>query len=116
DSQPVTASMKSSPAQVQGGETFEVRVNIEIAAAHYLYASNAVGKPFTPVTLRLALPRGIEPVGHWVAPTPIPRKSEFVYADSILFRHALKVSSNVPEGRVSITSELQYQACTEELC
>jgi hypothetical protein len=114
---PVTAAMEIVPADVQKGGIAEIQVRLEIAGAHYIYATNVVGKPFIPVSLNVNLPDGIEFSGGWVAPAPDRTKTgELVYTDSVSFRRSLRVGSNVPAGPVSIRGELRYQACTEELC
>jgi hypothetical protein len=66
---PVTAAMEIVPAEVRKGGTAEIHVRLEIAGAHYIYASNVVDKPFIPVSLNVTLPDGIESSGGWVART-----------------------------------------------
>jgi len=109
--------MKSALPEVRAGEKFEILVRVEIAGAHHIYASNVAGKPFIPTTLDVTLPRGVEALGKWIGPEPTRRRNgELVYTDSVLFHRSLKVRANVPPGLLSIKGELQYQACTEELC
>jgi hypothetical protein len=115
--QPVTATMETIPSEVGAGDTCEILVRVKIAAAHHVYASNIVGKPFIPITISLTLPKDVEALGDWIGPEPVLRKNgEFVYTDSALFRRRLRVGVNVPPGPLSIKSEMRYQACTEELC
>lgn len=116
-SQPLTAAMNSSSPEVVAGERFEIVVRIKIAAAHHIYASNLVDKPFIPATVDLALPRGVETLGDWSGPEPTrARNGAFIYVDSVVLRRPLRIRANVPSGVLSIKGELHYQACTEELC
>src|SRR5678816_1328732 len=38
---PVTATMKATAAEVKSGDTFDILVQVEIAVAYHLYASNS---------------------------------------------------------------------------
>jgi hypothetical protein len=115
--QPVVAVMEIIPAKVRKGGTGEILVRLEIAAAHRIYSTNVVGKPFVPISLKVTLPGGIESSGGWVAPVPDRTKTgELVYTDSASFRRPFRVGSNVATGPLSIKCELLYQACTDELC
>ena len=114
---PVTAVMETVPPEVRAGGTFELLVRVEIADVHYIYASNAAGKPFTPTTLNVTLPAGVEVLGDWTGPEPTrKRNGDFIYTDSVSFHRPLRVRANVPAGALSMKGELHYQACTEELC
>ncbi|GEM_PF-3066472 len=116
-SRPVTAVMEIIPAEIRKAGSAEVQVRLAIAGAYYIYVSNAVGKPFTPVSLTVMLPDGIEFSGGWLASAPERTKTgELVYTDSVTFRRPLRTGSNAPVGRLFIRGEVHYQACTEELC
>jgi len=115
--EPVTAAMKTDQPTARPGDTFDVMVCVRIAGGHHIYSTNAVAGPFTPTTLNLVVPAGLEPVGGWIVPSPATTKTgQRVYTDSLLFRRSLKVRLNTPPGVLSIKGELRYQACTEELC
>ena len=117
DDQPVTATMEVTPGELTAGQTFQLIVHVDVASAHHIYATNSIGKPFIPTTLSVTLPSGVEAVGPWIVPEPIRRRNgDLIYTDSILFRRSARLHLNIPVGRLSISGDLRYQACTEELC
>lgn len=115
--QPVMGTMTSWPDRLQAGAVFELRVSVKIASAHHIYASNALGSPFVPATLNVALPDGVEDLGTWTGPEPKrSRGGEYIYTDTVEFRRSFKLQTNVPPGSMSIRGEFHFQACTDELC
>ena len=116
-SEPVTAVMTFQPKRASVGQTVELLVHIRIACAHFIHANETAGGPFVPVAVNTTLPAGVEPVGDWQAPTPEKgRGTSTVYRDSVLLRRSLRVVSNSLPETLTVTGELQYQVCTEELC
>lgn len=115
--QPVMGTMTSLPDRLQAGDAFELRVSVKIDSAHHIYASNTVRSPFVPATLEVALPDGVEALGTWNGPEPKrSRGGECIYTDTVEFRRAFRLQTNVPPGSMSIRGEFRFQACTDELC
>jgi len=115
--EPVTAVMSIRPQRVSVGETAEVLVNIRIAEAHFIHASDDPGGPFVPVAVKMTLPEGVEFAGDWQLPTPEKgRGNSLVYYNLTRLRRSLRVVSNSTSENLTITAELQFQACTDELC
>jgi DsbC/DsbD-like thiol-disulfide interchange protein len=109
--------MQVDRSGLRAGESFELLVRLRIAGEHHINPLNEAEKPFIPTTLKLTLPEGIESVGDWTAPEPgKARSGAKIYTDSVLFRRRLKILENAKQGTLSLKGELEYQACTSELC
>ena len=87
-SEPVTAVMTIRPERASVGETVEVLVHIRIASAHFIHAKDDAGGPFVPVVVNTTLPKGVEPVGDWQAPTP-----EKGRGNSLVYRNSARVAT-----------------------
>ena len=115
--EPVTAVMTIRPDRAVAGETVEVLVRIRIASAHFIHAPGEAGGPFIPVSVNATFPAGLEPIGDWRFPPPEKgRGSALVYRDSVVLRRSLKVVSSPRPEPLTVTGELRYQVCTDELC
>ena len=115
--EPVTAAMTIQPNRAAIGETVEVLVRVRIASAHFIHAPGEAGGPFVPVAVNVTLPAGVEPVGDWQLPPPEKgRGNSLVYRDSVVLRRSLKVVSSSAPETLTVTGELRYQVCTDELC
>jgi Disulphide bond corrector protein DsbC len=116
-SEPVTAVMTIRPKRATVGETALVLVHIRIASAHFIHAKDDAGGPFVPVAVNVTLPEGVEPIGDWQAPTPENgRGNSRVYRNSVVLRRSVKVVSSSAPETLTVTGELRYQVCTDELC
>jgi len=114
---PLTASMEATPGGLMAGRTFQIVVHVTVADAHYIYATNSIGKPFVPTTLDVTFPAGVEAAGPWILPEATRRRNgDLIYTDSISFVLPARLKMNIPSGRRAIAAKLLYQACTEELC
>jgi hypothetical protein len=117
ETEPVTAAMRVDHQTVCEGETFRLLVKVRIAGGHYIYGTNAVQGPFTPLKMKLFLSGTLEPAGDWVVPEPtVTRTGERVYISQVLLWQPLRVRLNTPTQTLSIKGELLCQACSEELC
>ena len=115
--EPVTAAMGFDPPRVRAGETLEVLVRVCIAGGFHIYGTGSVAGPFAPTTLKLNLPRELQPAGDWIVPRPnFTSSGESGYTDSVLFRRRVKVKLNALEQLLSIKGEFSFQACDEESC
>jgi hypothetical protein len=116
-SEPVTAVMTIQPERASVGETIELLVHIRIASAHFVHAKDDAGGPFVPLTVNSALPEEVEPIGDWRVPTPEKgRGNSQVFRSSVVLRRLLKVVSGSAPATLTVTGELEYQVCTDELC
>jgi hypothetical protein len=115
--EPVTAGMQADRSVLSAGETFRILVRLRIAGGHYIYSTNTPHGPFTPLTLKVVLPAGLEPAGDWMAPRPtVTKAGEEIYTDSALLWRRVRVRLNAPTGSLSIKGELRCQACAEDVC
>jgi hypothetical protein len=116
-SEPVKAVMEIRPDVAVPGSVIEVLVKVRIARAHYLHAENGSDKTFTPVAIKSELPEGLEPISDWQLSEPTKIHGALVgYLDSILLKRTLNILPNARQQSVVFTADLQYQACTDEMC
>lgn len=114
-SNPVTASMVIRPTEAGAGDTVELVVQVRIAGAHYVHARPH--ETFTPVAMNLELPAGLEAVGDWEFPTPEKANgNDSVYRNSVQLRRSLKVLPNTLLKMMTVSGELRYQVCNDEVC
>jgi len=115
--QRVVADLEITPSEAQAGDMVEAIVRVKIATGHFIYATNAPEIPFSPLTVDLVLPAGVEPAGEWTGPEPRSSiKGTRVYTDSLQFRRPLRLPANTSAKHLAITGELRFQACTLEMC
>lgn len=116
--EPVTVAMKTDRPSARPGEVFEITVRARIAEDHHIYAANAANsKTFTPTTLKLTLPDGVETASEWSMPvTTQAADGEYIFTNSVTFHRSLKVRADAAGGPLSINGELKCQACNGQLC
>jgi hypothetical protein len=116
-SHPVAASAELLPAKVRTGETLDLVVRVQAAPTWHIYAVNGSNGPGVPTTLALRLPAGIESVGQWACPKPIPGSDQqMIYEGTVEFRRSLRVETAAAPGRIEVACELGYQACDPHAC
>ncbi len=116
--EPVTATMVLQPATLTPGSDAILIVSVRIARAHFVHAPNIKpGEPWIPLEMKMSLPDGIEFAGDWQFPPGEKGSGDSpVYRDSVLLRRALRVRAIPPSSVASLSGELRYQACNDELC
>jgi hypothetical protein len=114
--EPVTFAIKTDPAEVKPGDTFQVLVRVRIAKGHHIYAAVPKSKAFTGTSISLRLPPGVEAISDWSEPAAVrAQDGELVYTNSILYGRSFKLSPTAV-GPVWLKGEVHYQACNDQLC
>ncbi len=116
---PIVWSVASSPARVEQGATFTVRLNAEIPAGWHLYSTTQ--GPGGPVPTRIVpvAGGGFLSAGRVTAPDPeIAHDANFdilteTYLDAVSFTVPLR--ARMP-GAQSLTLSVTYQTCTDRYC
>ncbi len=114
---PVSASASLSPANVRSGEELDIVIRVKTAATWHIYAIGKSGGPGVPATLKLTLPKGVEAKADWACPDPIRASDgQKAYEGAVEFRRRLRIGADVSTGRIDVSCELGYQACTPFSC
>ena len=113
----VQLGMGFAPAPARAGETVTLLVKIQIAPAWHIYSTNQIAGPYTPTTLKLALPNGISAVGDWIVPTPKkdPKHSLLIYEGTVVFGRRLRIAPGAA-GALKVSCDFGYQTCDAQTC
>jgi hypothetical protein len=114
---PVVAEAELSPSKAEAGEALNLVVRVKIAPTWHIYSAGGSGGPGIPTTLKLKLPKGVEPEGEWTHPESIPASDgQKIYEGSVEFRRKLRVDRDAARGTIRVTCEFGYQACDPRSC
>jgi len=115
--EPVRAAMQASADSVTPGGQFEVLVQARVFSDFHIYGLDPKVSPFSPTSLKLTLPDGLEAVGDWTGPSPARDKAGVeIYTGAAVFRRALKARAGAAPKKCSIGVELEYQVCNDDMC
>ncbi|AGA28364.1 protein-disulfide reductase DsbD domain-containing protein [Singulisphaera acidiphila] len=114
---PVVACAEVSPGQVQAGESLDLVVRVRMAPNWHIYAADGTSAPGFPTTLKLTLPKGVEPERGWTYPEPSRGiDGQRIYEGTVEFRRKLRVDREAARGSVVVSCEFGYQACDLRSC
>lgn len=123
--EPVEVTASLSDPNVEPGGTIELIVRVKMAPGWHIYSANRPTGIGMPTTLELMLPKDVEVAGEWSYPESIPELSPdifageeptFIHEEIVVFSRPLKIGSATPPGRLLVTCELGYQACSITSC
>jgi len=121
---PIEWSVKQAPKQaLKAGETFELRVAVEIPEGWHIYS---ITQPEGgPIPTRISLPDGqpFEMSGVVEGPTPKVMRDESFGMDvetyegpEAVFTVPVKVATNAGPGRSTLLITAYFQSCNEKMC
>jgi hypothetical protein len=117
----VTASTTADPSEPRIGQTFTVRIDVQIGTDWHIYAIDRPTGPSVPTSIDFELPKPLEWVGDWKGPEPTldeshPEEPSFIYQGSVAFQRQVRVAGNAPPGPMTLQGLLHYQACNKVSC
>ncbi len=100
---PIVVEAGLSPVKVHPGETLEFIISVKLAPAWHIYAAQGSDGPSVATTLKLTLPKGVEPDGEWAYPDPVRgKKGQMIYEGTLEFRRKLRVEKAAAQGPIDL--------------
>jgi hypothetical protein len=118
DADPVEAAVGVGQAVVRAGDTFELTVDLAIAAPFEIQDRHAP-PPAIATTVELTLPAGFRAIGGWQAPPPMRSQwpdGHAVYAGDVAFVRQVRADKGVKPGQYEIGCAIRYQPCNDRHC
>jgi DsbC/DsbD-like thiol-disulfide interchange protein len=117
----VTASAVADPLTARVGETFTIRVDVQIESGWHIYAIDRPTGPSVPTSINFELPKSLAWDGDWTGPEPRlddanPQEPSFIYEGSVAFSRQVRVARDAHAGLVSLRGSFHYQACNKFSC
>jgi len=117
----VTASTTVDPPKLHAGDTFTVRVDVQIESGWHIYAIDRPTGPSIPTSINFELPKTLAWEGDWTGSEPTlddahPDEPSFIYTGSASFSRRLRVAQTAAPGTVTLRGNLHYQACDKFSC
>jgi hypothetical protein len=117
----VTASATVEPSEPHIGQTFTVRIDVQIGNDWHIYAIDRPTGPSVPTSIEFELPKPLEWAGEWKNPEPTldeshPEEPSFIYHGSVTFQRQVRVARDAPPGPTALHGALHYQACNKVSC
>ncbi|HUE15147.1 MAG TPA: redoxin domain-containing protein [Planctomycetaceae bacterium] len=118
---PVTASTNADKTELRSGDTFQLAVEVEVAAGWHIYSIDRPAGVAVPTKIAFELPQGLEWDGKWISPDPSLDASSagdpsFVHEGKVAFRRRVRVARGAPAGRLVLHGTLHYQTCGRFSC
>jgi len=118
---PVNASATVDRPTVRAGDTFTVRVEVQIESGWHIYAIDRPTGPSIPTSFNFELPKSLAWDGDWTGSEPTlddahPDEPSFIYTGSASFSRRLRVAPGAAPGAVTLRGNLHYQACDKFSC
>jgi hypothetical protein len=117
----VTASATVEPSEPRVGQTFTVRIDVQIGNDWHIYAIDRPTGPSVPTSIEFELPKPLEWVGEWKGPEPTldeahPEEPSFIYQGAVKFQRQVRVAGTAAPGPITLQGSLHYQACNKVSC
>jgi hypothetical protein len=117
----ITASATADRSKLHAGETFTIRVDVQIESGWHIYAIDRPTGPSIPTSINFELPKTLAWDGDWTGSEPTlddahPDEPSFIYAGSASFSRRLRVAQAATPGAVTLRGSLHYQACDKFSC
>jgi hypothetical protein len=117
----ITASATVDPPTARAGDTFTVRVEVQIESGWHIYAIDRPTGPSIPTSFNFELPKNLAWDGDWTGSEPAlddahPDEPSFIYMGSASFSRRLRVAPGAAPGAVTLLGNLHYQACDKFSC
>ena len=117
----VTASATVEPSEPHVGQTFTVRVDVQIGNDWHIYAIDRPTGPSVPTSIDFKLPKLLEWAGDWKGPEPTldeshPEEPSFIYHGSVTFQRQVRVARDASPGPIALHGALHFQACNKASC
>ncbi len=117
----VTPSATVDPPTVHAGDTFTIRVDVQIESGWHIYAIDRPTGPSIPTSINFELPKTLAWEGDWTGSEPTfddahPDEPSFIYTGSASFSRRLRVAPGAAPGAVALRGNLHYQACDKFSC
>jgi hypothetical protein len=117
----LTTSVTVDRSTVRAGDTFTVRVDVQIDSGWHIYAIDRPTGPSIPTSINFELPKTFAWDGDWTGSEPAlddahPDEPSFIYTGSASFSRRLRVAQGAAPGAVTLRGNLHYQACDKFSC
>jgi DsbC/DsbD-like thiol-disulfide interchange protein len=117
----VTASATVDRSTLRAGDTFTVRVEVQIESGWHIYAIDRPTGPSIPTSINFELPKTLAWDGDWTGSEPTlddahPDEPSFIYTGSASFSRRVRVAQGASSGAVTLRGNLRYQACDKFSC
>jgi hypothetical protein len=117
----ITASATVDPPTARAGDTFTVRVEVQIESGWHIYAIDRPTGPSIPTSFNFELPKNLAWDGDWTGSEPAlddthPDEPSFIYTGSVSFSRRMRVAQGAAPGAVTLRGNLHYQACDKFSC
>ena len=118
---PVTASATVDRPTVRTGDTFTVRVEVQIESGWHIYAIDRPTGPSIPTSFNFELPKNLAWDVDWTGSEPTlddahPDEPSFIYTGSASFSRRVRIAQGAAPGAVTLRGNLHYQACDKFSC
>ena len=118
----ITASATFDPPTAHAGDTFTLRVEVQIESGWHIYAIDRPTGPSIPTSINFELPKTLAWDGDWTGSEPTlddahPDEPSFIYTGTASFSRRLRVAQGAATpGVVILRGSLHYQACDKFSC
>lgn len=115
---PVGLELRTIPATVALGATFELEVRMRIRAGYEIHTLEET-PPGVATQLECQLPPGMEFQGEWSVPDAVPSlrpDGHGGYQGEVGFRRTVQVTPDAVAGEYRVACTASFQACNDKVC
>ncbi len=116
---PIIASADVDKRRIRHGDSFELRLTLEIEPGWHVQSAKPSGKDLVPTSVELGLAEGLTP-GEMKFPegslSPLGGERLSVYVGRVTIRVPIQSSPDLRAGRVPIVALVRFQPCDDKRC